>query len=462
VAFSARSEWTGILSRIAPLLLLSFGSLTIISGGQANPVIAIGMVGLLFIVAVALHGRLYALRPDPRQLTLFYFVVAAGGMLGGVFAALVAPAVFDGVYEHPVLLMCAAELLPLHPLIPPLVRLLPDGPSGSVAAALLVLVAAVLGWLLAGFAAREQPGEVLGSVVAMLVLGVAVIGVRWAYVAVLVLLMVGNGGLMTLQTSFEGDRTRSYFGIYTVEEVMDGRMRQLSHGTTVHGRQWLEPGRQLDPTTYYGPSAGIGAVLSQAPEGAAVGVVGLGAGTLACYRKPAQDWTFFEIDPQMLAYSGDRTFTFLDSCTPDARVLLGDARLILAEEPADRFDILAIDAFSSDSIPMHLLTEEAFGTYSAVLRDDGLLMVHISNRFIDLSPMIAALAQASGWHGRVRSDLEALPEGLSPSVWIALAREEERVAQLEASTGLTWSELPAPARRAWTDDNASILPLIRW
>ncbi len=144
-----------------------------------------------------------------------------------------------------------------------------------------------------------------------------------------------------------------------------------------------------------------------------------------------------------------------------AQVVIGDARLELARERR-RFDLLAIDAFSSDSIPLHLMTKEAFAAYGSTLAQDGLLLVHISNRFIDLAPMVSALAKADGWHARLRQDEDDLAEGLTPSVWIALAREEDRLFQLERSSALRWSELPAPALRAWTDDNASILPLIRW
>ena len=155
------------------------------------------------------------------------------------------------------------------------------------------------------------------------------------------------------------------------------------------------------------------------------------------------------------------TFSFLHDCAPDARVVIGDARLELAKDSYG-FDLLAIDAFSSDSIPLHLMTEEAFATYGRALSRDGLLLVHISNRFIDLAPMVSALAEAGGWHGRLRHDQGELANGLSPSIWIALARSKDRLRQLERDSDLSWKELPPPARRAWTDDNASILPLLRW
>jgi len=462
LAFAEASDWTAILTRYAPILLLACSSLAMVSGGQANPATAIVMVALLFVLCVALHGRLYALRPDPSQLTLFYLMVAAGGVLGGIFSALLAPVLFDWVYEHPILLMGAALLLPERPLIPRLGMFWRGSLAGKASAAALVLLASVLAWQLTGFTERGQGDQVLLFAAVITLLGIAVIGSRPAYIAIAALLMLGHGGLMTLEASAKGQRERNYFGVYRVEEVDGGRMRQLSHGTTVHGKQWLEPGRALDPTTYYGPTSGIGIVLKSAPADASIGIVGLGAGTLACYRKPAQDWTFFEIDPKIWDYSRDGTFTFLQTCTPDAQVAIGDARLSLAQENSGAFDVLAIDAFSSDSIPLHLLTQEAFSTYGRVLEADGLLLVHISNRFLDLAPMVAAQAQEIGWYGRIRFDQDDLAEGITPSIWIALARDETRFAAVERTSQLDWGDLPSPARRAWTDENASILPLIRY
>lgn len=460
VAFSEVGHWTRILTRMAPVLLLAAGSFAMVSGGQANPAIALAMVGLLFVLAVALHGRLYALRPDPSQLTFFYLVVAAGGALGGAFTALVAPVLFDWIYEHAILLLAAAALLPQTLVIERMRRFLQERPAGRTIVAALVLLAILLAYLLHR-ATEAGDGETILALFATLTLiGVALVAIRWAFVAVAALLMLGMGGLATLALSLEGERARTYFGVYSVVETEGGRFRQLNHGTTNHGRQWLDPERRSDPTSYYGRSAGIGIALNAAAPDAEIGVVGLGAGTLACYRQPGQRWSFFEIDPQILSYSRDGSFTFLSDCAPDARMVVGDARLELAEERQDRFDLLAIDAFSSDSIPLHLMTEEAFATYGRALAPDGLLLVHISNRFIDLAPMVSALAEAQGWHGRLRFDDENLAEGLAPSVWIALARDEEALARLDGE--YAWEPLPRPARRAWTDNNASILPLIRW
>jgi SAM-dependent methyltransferase len=462
IAFSRGADWARILSRTAPVLLLLAGSMAMVSGGQANPAVALAMVGLLFVLAVALHHRLYTLRPGADRLTLFYLVVAAGGALGGIFTALVAPVLFDWVYEHGLLLLAAAWLLGDRRILPLSQDFWMDIPYRNAIAAGLVVLAAVLSWFLADLVRSGAGSFILPLVLLIAAIGVVVLGIRWAFVAVLAVLMLGNGGWSTLQISLEGSRQRSYFGVYALDDVQDGQMRQLSHGTTLHGQQWLDPARRNDPTSYYGHSAGVGIALDHAPANARVGVVGLGAGTLACYRRPGQDWTFFEIDPTVLAYSREGSFTFLADCAPDARIVVGDARLKLAEEPAGRFDVLVIDAFSSDSIPLHLMTEEAFANYRRALDDDGLLMLHISNRYIDLAPMISALAEADGWHGRLRLDMDDLAPGLTPSIWIALARDDAPLIALQRQGKGGWSALPPPARRAWTDDNASIIPLIRW
>ncbi len=462
LAFSESGDWAQVFVRFAPVLLLSGGSLALVSGGQSNPVVALVMAGLLFVVATALHRRLYLLRPEPRHLTWFYLVAAAGGAAGGVFVALIAPLLFDWVYEHAVLLVAAALLLPMKPFLERLATFWRENPRAGVVAALLMLASVGLAlWL--HFATSRGDGDIiLVLLIAMTAIGVLLIGRRAAFTTVAVLMMLGHGGLLTLATSFAGDRTRSYFGTYAVWAVEGGQMRQLTHGTTIHGSQWLTPGKRTEPTSYYGRSSGIGIALAQARPDDRVGVVGLGAGTLACYRKPGQRWTFFEIDPLMAEYSSRGVFTFVQECAPDAAMVIGDARLELAEQPRGAFDLLAIDAFSSDSIPLHLMTREAFATYRRALADDGLLLVHISNRFIDLAPMVAAQAEALGWRGMLRADDgETLGPGLKGSFWVALARDQATLERLRAQSGRAWEPLPQPAPHAWADDNASILPLLR-
>ncbi|WP_121119534.1 spermidine synthase [Croceibacterium ferulae] len=462
VAFSAGdSIWLAILNRYAPVLLLMIGGLAMISGGQANPAVALAMVALLFVLAVALHGRLYLLRPEPTQLTLFYLVLATGGALGGIFAALLAPVLFDWVYEHPLLLLAAALLIPQAALVTRVGRYWQAGRRRHLIAAALVIVAALLAWRLAVAVEAGNGADIFLFVTAIVLLGVAVTGHRAAFAAVFALLLLGHGGVSTLALSANGARTRSYFGVYSITDVENGRLRRLNHGTTMHGEQWLDPARRLSPTGYYGPDSGVGLALRAAAPEARIGVVGLGVGTLACYRRAGQRWTFFEIDPQVLDYSQARVFTFLGDCAPQARVVIGDARLSLVEEPAGGLDLLAVDAFSSDAIPVHLLTQEAFATYGRAVADDGLLLVHISNRYLDLSPEIAAQARAGGWRG-VRRDDPGEGAGLSPSIWIALSRDEAALDRMRGDRPGAWGPLPAPAAETWTDDRSSLLPLLRF
>jgi hypothetical protein len=458
VAFSESGDWAAVFTRFAPVLLVSGGSLALVSGGQANPAVALVMAGLLFAVAVALHRRLYELRPDPARLTLFYLVVAAGGAAGGSFVALVAPLLFDWTYEHAVLLLAAAALLPMKPFLARLGAFWRGRGKADGAALAAVALAAVMAWRLAAAVEANDGESILLLIGGLTVTGALLIGKRWAFAAVVALAMLGHGGAATLAASFEGQRARSYFGSYAVANLEDG-LRQLTHGTTVHGSQWLLPERRSEPTSYYGRGSGIGLVLTDAARNARVGVVGLGAGTLACYRQPGQTWTFFEIDPLIAAYSRNGTFSYLADCAPDAQVAIGDARLRLARKPSGAFDVLAVDAFSSDAIPIHLMTREAFATYGRALADDGVLAVHISNRFIDLAPMVAAQARAAGWTGLLRYDEPGEGTGLKRSIWIVLARDGSALARLQPDA---WEPLPEPALRAWTDDNASILPLIRW
>jgi hypothetical protein len=459
VAFSDKGHWTNILSGYAPFLLLLVGGLAMISGGQSNPAIALAMVALLFVLSVALHGRLYRARPAPARLTLFYLVMAAGGALGGLFTGLLAPLLFDWVYEHALLLLAAALLIPHRQFIASLRRLWSEGRGRWPATAVLLGVAGLLAWALSGAVERGQGETILLLAAALIVLGIAVIGMRWVYAAVLACLMLGLGGMATLSTSFSGDRTRSYFGVYSVVPVRDGDLRRLVHGTTMHGQQWVDPARRDDPTGYYGPSSGIGLVLAEAHLNARIGIVGLGVGTLACYRQDGQQWIFFEIDPKVVAFSRRGTFTFLADCAPDARIVLGDARLSLASGSSSGFDVLAVDAFTSDAIPIHLLTREAFATYGRALDEDGVLALHISNRFFDLAPMVSALAQAGGWNGRIRRHTEDVEPGQSPSIWIALSRSDRAIAGLERRNPGVWEHLPAPATEVWTDDHASLLQL---
>jgi hypothetical protein len=281
--------------------------------------------------------------------------------------------------------------------------------------------------------------------------------------------MMSYGGWTSVRFSLGDVRTRSYFGVYTVSGSANGTARTLIHGTTVHGVQNIIPGMEEEPTSYYTRGSGVGRIMASAEAlfgpGASIGVVGLGTGTLACYSKPGQRWSFFEIDPVMVTIATDaRRFSFISRCAPDARIILGDARLRLAAHPPRSFDILAVDAFSSDSVPMHLLTREALGVYAQALKPGGILMMHISNRYLDLEPVLAEGARAGGWHAALldhKADDRYLND--HPSTWVAMTRAPAKMDELKRASGAPRSWRALRTREGfsgWSDDYASILPLL--
>jgi len=467
VAFSDRRGPARAITLIAPVVVLFAGSFAMVSISSGTMTVVIGALLLLFVVAVALHARMYDLRPGASRLTLFYFVISAGGALGGVFTALVAPMVFDWVWEHPILIFSAALLLPLPERLD--WRRLAGLDKGMARIAISLLLVMAIFFTAQLLAYADEPGQELLQLFLLILLtgiGLMLLPWRWAFAGVLFLLMLAQGGVTTIRTSWDGHRTRSYFGIYSVYDNSNDHARLLTHGTTLHGEQSTEPGHEREATTYYGDTSGIGLAMEAVPAmygpRAHIGVVGLGAGTLACRHKPGQSWTIFEIDPAIVRFSRNGSFTFLQSCAPDARIVMGDARLQLTSQPAHDFDLLAVDAFSSDAIPLHLLTEEAVGVYERALRPEGLLLIHISNRYIELEPILAAIAAKRGLTARVRHDYPG--GGLTvPSSWVVLVRDPRRLRQLEArDPKLEWEPLKPSQGEAWTDDHASILPYIRW
>lgn len=473
IAFAERRGTAGVITRIAPYVVLFAGAFAFAGNSNAPYLAALLGLALLFTTAVALHGEMYRTRPEPARLTEFYLLMSVGGVLGGLFCALVAPLVFDWAYEHPLLILAAAALLPAGLVLPPVARLWTSPASVRLRRWLPLIVFAIalagggrLGW-------EQAEDYVYPVALLLLAIGIITMPYRLGFVATMLALMLVGGGWRSLDLSTSGDRMRSYFGIYAVRDSGDDRARLLIHGTTVHGMQLLTPGREQDATTYYAPPSGIGQALSMPPAAAApirhVGIVGLGAGTLACYAQPGQDWRFFEIDPAVVSIARDPDqFTFLSRCTPQAPAIIGDARLTLAAEQPGRFDLLAIDAFSSDVVPMHLLTVEAFRVYARSLGQDGLLMVHISNRFVDLEPVLAAAARTLGWSVAVRQykpDAAGKAQRHSASLWVALSPDSRRIEALKAhgaARGQPWRPLAGRAGYdAWTDDFASILPLIK-
>jgi hypothetical protein len=383
----------------------------------------------LFAGCLVCHGELYRLRPAPSRLTAFYLTVAGGGALGGVFVGIVAPLVFNSYWEYPAgLLLCGALLI----------GLLGRDATTPAVRNLLVRVGAATLWLtLAGL------------------LGGRILEARESAVSL----------------------SRNFYGVLRVREELPGdpewHLRGLTHGRIQHGFQYLSPGKRRQPTTYYGEESGVGRALLHHPRretggSLRIGVVGLGVGTLAAYVRAGDVIRFYEINPDVVSLSqgNDPRFTFLADAPGRVEVVEGDARLSLERELArgepKRYDVLVLDAFSSDAVPVHLLTAEAFGTYLAHLRDENaVLAVHASNRHLRLQPVLVKVAER--FHlAALECDTSPVGHACSRSVWILMSRRPEilgRPGIAEAAVPLTGHGLGVPL---WTDDYSNVFGAVVW
>ena len=377
-------------------------------------------IAAFFLVAIALHGQLVLRKPRPERLTRFYLFIAVGGALGGLFVAVGAPLLFRTDLELAVIVLCSAAAL----------------------AALL--------W-------RERP--VIGP-----------LPVQRVMRAVLILFVVLLAGKLALDEAgvrkVAIDYARGFYGPVRVEDEPaarqeDGRLRKLVHGATVHGTQRLAPGRSGEPTGYYGPKSGVALALTALQRSSPslhVGVIGLGAGVLASYCRPGDRFTFYEIDP-LIDRMARQHFAFLSGCSDE--VVLGDARLTLAEGGPRNFDALILDAFSGDAVPVHLLTTEAFTLFAKQLKPGGILSLHVSNRFLDLEPVVAAAAAQLGRVAYVVEDEGDSNRDLYITRWTIVLESEAQLDRLGLKGGQA-KRITAPARfRPWTDDFSNLVALIR-
>jgi hypothetical protein len=262
---------------------------------------------------------------------------------------------------------------------------------------------------------------------------------------------------------------RSFFGVYRALRDSEQRFHFIFHGTTLHGAQSLAPARRLEPLSYFhrtGPAGQVFAFLHSRGFDQPVAVVGLGAGALACYGKPGQAFDFYEIDPLVERIArNEKLFTFMRDCPPRTAVQIGDARVTLNRAADRTYGLLILDAFSGDSIPIHLLTQEAIELYLAKIRPDGLLLLHISNRYFDLTQVVARLAHRLALTALAQYDVEIsdqeLSEGKQPSLWVVLAPQKQRLAHFAGDR--RWNVLAADGTGAvWTDNYSNILQVLRW
>lgn len=415
------------------------------------------------VTTLVAHRRLFDDRPAALYLTGYYLWMSFGGALGGIFAAIIAPQIFSTTYEFPILLLLGMLCRPgvfASPDAGDRRRLVVTAFVGSV------LLAAGLALVAAG---RPEQAFFLGTLMVLFSGVPLLIGRRDARFQAAVVAVLVAGVIILPSMLNRGTPTRSFFGVLRVLEVADGSVRRLAHGTVNHGAERLiaPDGSKVPrpvPSTYYHPKSPMArAVVAarQVHDGVRPfrsGVVGLGIGSMACYAKPGEVWRFFEIDPAVVAIATDASrFHFLSACAPGADIVLGDARLTLAKEPEASLDYLQIDAFSSDSIPTHLLTLEAMRLFLGKLTEDGVLVVHVSNRHLDLAPVAAAAAKAvPGTHAAIVSGLETgdMPED-TPSIVVVVTKSDKAIAPF-----LKWDDaefVTEPGVKPWTDDYSDIV-----
>lgn len=441
IAFGRPAPWVVTVARWAVIVGALPVAITVIDPPPTVTAVLALHLAWFFVAALLGHSLLAGDRPEASRLTEFYIVLSVGGALGGVFAALVAPLAFDVVLEYPL----AIALMVI-------VASLGVGQSGVLVRYRVVLVTIAA---LAGVLAIIFPSLLwmMGGIAAILV----ALGLGSAAGIAALVTVIGVGSLVTVPdgTDFQG---RSFFGVYAVFES-DG-FRALRSGTTLHGTQSLDPTQASHPTTYFSESGPLGQVMGAMNDRSHVGVVGLGAGTIAAYGREGDDYVFYEIDPLVGELAADeRLFTYLSSSPADIDVVVTDGRRGL-DETEDRFDLIVIDAFSSDAIPIHLMTSEAVELALDRLRPGGVVLLHVSNNYFDLAPVLGSIADDLGVEARVQlhEPTEAeIAAGARASKWVLVAPDAETIDEITAGDPWTTIDEAGPL---WTDDYSNILGVI--
>ena len=463
------------VGRVTPMLLLFVVLSLLVGAAEPLGLIAALHMAAFFGVCLVCHGELAKDRPPAERLTAFYFWMSVGGVVGGLFNALVAPVLFHrlGMVEYPLALALAALARPRSDhaagagpifrrgdaawavgllalavglvLVVPRFVLLPTDPGGADALPARLIRGGLMYGLPAAvaFALVRRPGRYALALAALF----------------------AAGALDPGQLGETLHMERNFFGVVRVTKSPDGTFVRLIHGTTLHGQQRADEAGPPRPMTYYHEKGPVGSLFRALPTERVrrVAVVGLGTGAVAAYAKPGQEWTFFEIDPAVARIARDpRYFTFLSSCRADAcDVVLGDARRQLARAPDGAFDVIILDAFSSDSIPVHLLTREAVALYVRKLSPHGVLALHLSNNHLDLPPLVARLAadHAPPLSARYCHDMPSESEkedGKTASQWMVVARADADLGAL--ARGPVWHPVRGAGRGpVWRDDFANVL-----
>jgi spermidine synthase len=419
-------------------------------------------VATFFVVAVVCHRELANSRPAPLHLTEFYLWMSFGGMIGGLFNSLLAPQVFTGILEYPLVLAAAALIRPS----PGYRQSQVESWRQLVAVPACVALFSIAMWAIGALPPELSIGALLLTLATLLAAGYVAANrtlpfgvMAMLFVFVIAFVRPASSGTVLLAA-------RSFFGVHRVVDAADHTYHTLQHGSTTHGREQMSTRDECRPTAYFHPSSPIGELMA-ARQGhlREVAVVGLGTGALACYAEPGRSWTFYEIDPIVEQIARNpRYFTYLQNTPGNVNVVLGDARISLQRPSVGRYDLIVLDAFSSDAIPIHLLTREAIQLYFSRLRSDGVVAVHISNRYLNLEPILAALAEHDGLHAITKVDDQFTDSetrlGKFASHWVMLAANRDSLVGLVNSPGWRAAQ-SAGSRRVWTDDYSNIVQAIR-
>ncbi|MEM7327276.1 MAG: fused MFS/spermidine synthase [Pseudomonadota bacterium] len=423
-----------------------------------SPIVNVGLMMslvthllILFLAAMVGHGAMAADRPQAQRLTEFYLIMSLGGVLGGAFNALLVPVIFNSVIEYPLMLLAILALRPgLRWMGKGRTRVWSVAACGALGGALL---------LHSAFGNHES-AQFSYRILSLLAIS-AIIMSAHSKLGPMIAAACAFGISALANPAGAGIADRSFFGVVKILEI--GEFRVLKHGTTQHGSQFLDADKALIPTTYYAEETPIGQIFSTHEQSGNVGTVGLGTGSVACYAHPEQNYFFYEIDPLVAKFAKDpEHFSYLSECAPDAPIILGDGRLNLAAEPEGKFDLLLIDAFSSDAVPAHLLTVEAIDLYLSRLSEDGRLIMHISNRHMDLSKIVARIATELDvpvlYQFYVPTEDVANKFAVSASQVVVLAKSEQALGALASDQ--RWRPLESDGKRAWSDDYSNVIGAI--
>lgn len=452
-----------VLVRIQPLLI-AVTMLTIIGTTFDWWQMSLVAFSSFMVTTLVAHRALYEDRPAASHLTEFYLWMSFGGALGGIFAAIVSPQIFNATYEFPLLLTLGMLCRPgvFEKSDDEEKRLLGIG-------ALMAASALVFGFVIK-YTQSDDQAWMVGVYTITVSIVFLLVYAKSAKLQLLIVAMLAAVVSFLPSSLNRGTPSRSFFGVIRVLESENGEARRFLHGTTNHGAQRLVDGngRRIMPpvpATYYHPASpmalavGVARDVSGKPsKDFRVGIIGLGIGSMACYSKPEESWRFYEIDAAVLAVAADpKRFNFLSECRPNADVVLGDARLTIAHEAPKSFDYLQVDAFSSDAVPTHLLTAEAMQLYLDKLADKGVLAIHVSNRHLDLAPVATAAALAvQGTHvAVVKSNPKVVSLDAAPSVVVLVTKDAAAMAPIKE-----WPDAkpqPRATVTAWTDDYSDIV-----